>query len=140
MSQISTKKARCLFELQTYQRRLRHLRSLAIRNLVCPCYNGKDVHKLQSYFTLHRDTTTKAFYTSEKITGSLNPSWQSFDISRYEGEINIKSQSLVVRVWLTMDDDCRLLLDWTVHLTGLNFFADKVRVKLDCPFTFVLDT
>ncbi|XP_060064010.1 UV radiation resistance-associated protein-like [Ylistrum balloti] len=127
MSQISTKKARCLFELQTYQRRLRHLRSLAIRNLVCPSYNGKDVHKLQSYFTLHRDTAAKAFYTSEKITGSLNPSWQSFDISRYEGEINIKSQSLVVRVWLAVDDDCRLLLDWTVHLTGLDFFADKLQ-------------
>ncbi|XP_069105067.1 UV radiation resistance-associated protein-like [Argopecten irradians] len=127
MSQISTKKARCLFELQTYQRRLRHLRSLAIRNLVSPSYNGKDVHKLQSYFTLHRDTSTKAFYTSERITGSLNPSWQSFDISRYEGEINIKSQSLVVRVWLAMDDDCRLLFDWTVHLTGLDFFADKLQ-------------
>ncbi|OWF40438.1 UV radiation resistance-associated gene protein [Mizuhopecten yessoensis] len=26
-----------------------------------------------------------------------------------------------------MDDDCRLLLDWTVHLTGLNFFADKLQ-------------
>lgn len=120
-------KAQSCFELPTHQRRLRHLRSLAVRNLTCPGCRSKDVAKLQSYFTLHLDRKSPAFYASEKITGSLNPSWQSFDIRRFEKDLDTKSKSVNVKVWVGVEDRFMLLLDWQVNLTGLIFTSDKLQ-------------
>ncbi|XP_048246671.1 UV radiation resistance-associated protein-like isoform X2 [Haliotis rufescens] len=115
------------FDLPTYQKRIRHLRSVAVRNLVCNTYRGIEVMKMQTFFTLHRDTTSSAFYTSEKAVGSVNPTWKSFDISRYEKDVNLKSKSVVVRVWVCQDDRFTLLIDLTIHLAGLAFFAEKLQ-------------
>ncbi|KAK3094543.1 hypothetical protein FSP39_003080 [Pinctada imbricata] len=67
------------------------------------------------------------FYKSEKITGSLNPTWQSFDMSQYDADINTKAQTVQLRVWVGQNDSCRLLLDWDVDLTALVFHADKLQ-------------
>ncbi|VDI15397.1 Hypothetical predicted protein [Mytilus galloprovincialis] len=123
----SSKVARNYFELSSYQRRLRHLRCLALRNLCWPGHKGKDLTNLQSYFTLHTDRNVPAFYTSEKIQGSLNPTWQSFDISRYEDNISTRTRFLVVKVWVGIKDNFDLLIDWDVNLMGLVFFADKLQ-------------
>lgn len=123
----SSKFARNYFELSSYQRRLRHLRCLALRNLCWPGHKGKDLTNLQSYFTLHTDRNVPAFYTSEKIQGSLNPTWQSFDISRYEDNISTRTRFLVVKVWVGIKDKFDLLIDWDVNLMGLVFFADKLQ-------------
>ena len=49
-------KAICFnFRYFYFQRRLRHLRCLALRNLCWPGHKGKDLTNLQSYFTLHTD-------------------------------------------------------------------------------------
>ncbi|KAL3848371.1 hypothetical protein ACJMK2_019234 [Sinanodonta woodiana] len=134
MAQPPKRHLRSLFDLPTYQRRLRHLRSITLRNLQCKSYRGKDITKLQTYFTLHTDRNKNAFYKSEIITGSLNPTWQSFDISRYENEIDLQAKSFVVRVWVGHGEKFRLLLDWHIHLSGLVFFAEKLQqdvVKYD---------
>ncbi|KAL5004901.1 hypothetical protein ScPMuIL_018357 [Solemya velum] len=120
-------RVRSAFDLPTCQRRLRHLRSIAVRNLICQNYCRKDALKLQTYFTLHKNDTSEAFYTSEKITGSLNPSWQSFDISRYADDIDTTAKSVVIKVWYGYLNRFRLLMDVLLHFTGLVFFADKLQ-------------
>ncbi|XP_067669465.1 UV radiation resistance-associated protein-like [Haliotis asinina] len=115
------------FDLPTYQKRIRHLRSVAVRNLVCHTYRGIEVMKMQTFFTLHRNTRSPAFYTSEKAVGSVNPTWKSFDISRYEKDVNLKSKSVVVRIWVSQEGRFTLLMDLTIHLSGLAFFAEKLQ-------------
>ncbi|KAK3590632.1 hypothetical protein CHS0354_032128 [Potamilus streckersoni] len=71
-----------------------------------------------------------------KYTNSItkNPTWQSFDISRYENEIDLQAKSFVVRVWVGHGEKFRLLLDWHINLAGLVFFAEKLQqdvVKYD---------
>ncbi|XP_062604889.1 UV radiation resistance-associated protein-like [Saccostrea cucullata] len=116
-----------LFELPSNQRRLRHLKLVAVRNLKCQFQFGKELRELETFFSLHKDRDSKEFYQSETITASLNPSWQSFDISRYEDKINTTSQSLLVRVWVKHKSSKRLLLDWMVDLNALEYFADKLQ-------------
>ncbi|RVE63454.1 hypothetical protein OJAV_G00136420, partial [Oryzias javanicus] len=65
-------------ELTSQQRRLRHLRSIAARNIVNK--NGSPL--LDTYFTLHlcvEDRISRDFYKSEVIRDSLNPTWRSLD-------------------------------------------------------------
>lgn len=116
-----------VFELPSYQRRLRHLKLVAVRNLKCQFQSGKELSELETFFCLHKDRDSKEFYQSERITASLNPSWQSFDISRYEDKINTTSQSLLVRVWVKNKTTTRLLLDWMVDLNALEYLADKLQ-------------
>lgn len=116
-----------VFELPSNQRRLRHLKLVAVRNLKCQFQFGKELRELETFFSLHKDRDSKEFYQSETITASLNPSWQSFDISRYEDKINTTSQSLLVRVWVKHKSSKRLLLDWMVDLNALEYFADKLQ-------------
>lgn len=90
----------------------------------------EQIAHLQCYFTLHRDSTAQAFYTSEKIASSTNPSWQSFDISRYEDEVDLSSKSFILRVWVGQDDKFRLLITMEVYLSGLHFLAEKLQQSL----------
>ncbi|KAM9173858.1 UV radiation resistance-associated gene protein isoform 2-T2 [Pangshura tecta] len=65
-------------ELPSQQRRLRHLRNIAARNIV----NRNGYRLLDTYFTLHLCDNTKIckeFYRSEVIKNSLNPTWRSLD-------------------------------------------------------------
>ncbi|XP_052785255.1 UV radiation resistance-associated protein-like [Mya arenaria] len=119
------------YDLPTFQRRLRHVKSVTLRNLQYRSYWGKDVTQLQVYFTLHKNDKNKEFYRSEGISGSLNPSWKSIDIRMYEDEIDIQSKSVVLRVWVRnkghADSPPHLLIDWTIHLSGLVYFSEKAQ-------------
>lgn len=114
------------FNLQTYQRRLRHLQSIAVRTLSCPQDPNLDFCSLQVFFTLHENEKSKAFFTSEKITGSLNPTWQSFDLHNLNHEIDLTSKSVIVRVWLCQNEVNKVKIECHVWLNGLVFFADKI--------------
>ncbi|XP_005110379.1 UV radiation resistance-associated gene protein [Aplysia californica] len=116
------------FNLQTYQRRLRHLQSIAVRNLRCPQDADLDFSSLQVFFTLHTNEKSNAFYTSERITGSLNPTWQSFDLHRFDSEVDLTSKFLVVRVWMGNGQTCKVKIECHVCLSGLVFFANSLQV------------
>ncbi|XP_076454004.1 UV radiation resistance-associated gene protein-like [Babylonia areolata] len=115
------------YNLQTQQKRVRHLRSISVRNLHSGAPGNKPLSRLQCYFTLHTHVDAQAFYESEKITGSTNPSWQSFDISQFEDEINLASKFIVVRVWAGQQDNYHLLIVMEVHLSGLHFLTEKLQ-------------
>ncbi|XP_059163649.1 UV radiation resistance-associated protein-like [Physella acuta] len=116
------------FNLPTYQRRLRHLHSIAVRNLYCPQDQDVNLNKLQVYFTLHKDEKEKSFYTSEKIIGSLNPTWQSFDLLRCDAEIDGTTKFLVLRIWFVYEQKSKVAIMAQVHLSGLVFFSSKLQV------------
>ncbi|CAL1542983.1 unnamed protein product [Lymnaea stagnalis] len=116
------------FNLQTFQRRLRHLHSIAVRNMHCPSNQDVDLSKLQVYFTLHKDEKSKAFYTSEKVTGSLNPTWQSFDLQRCDADIDGTAKFVVLRIWFAYDKTSKVTILAHVYLTGLVFFSSKLQV------------
>ncbi|RUS89951.1 hypothetical protein EGW08_002303 [Elysia chlorotica] len=115
--------------LPTYQRRLRHLHGIAVRNLQLPKNQTVDFSKLQVYFTLHKDGKGKALYRSEKITGSLNPTWQSFDLTKCDLDVDLTTRYVVVRIWISHGGDAaKVKIEADVHLSGLVFFADKLQV------------
>ncbi|GFO22802.1 UV radiation resistance associated protein-like, partial [Plakobranchus ocellatus] len=114
--------------LPTYQRRLRHLHGIAVRNLQLPKNQTVDFSKLQVFFTLHKDCKQKALYTSEKITGSLNPTWQSFDLQKCDLDVDLTTKFVVVRIWISHGQASRVKIEANVHLSGLIFFADKLQV------------
>ncbi|GAB1603351.1 UV radiation resistance-associated protein-like isoform X2 [Argonauta hians] len=114
-----------VFELATQQKRIRHLKSVSLRNLVYKDEIGADNqklggdnHKLSTFFTLHIDSKSPAFYTSERISGSLNPTWQAFDLTTKSEEVETSKKSLLVRVWLG-HDIFKLFLEWQVYLSCL---------------------
>ncbi|KAK3776834.1 hypothetical protein RRG08_024610 [Elysia crispata] len=114
--------------LPTYQRRLRHLHGIAVRNLQLPKNQTVDFSKLQVHFTLHKDGKGKALYTSEKIIGSLNPTWQSFDLTKCDLDVDLTTRFVVVRIWISHGEASRVKIEANVHLSGLVFFADKLQV------------
>ncbi|XP_013415627.1 UV radiation resistance associated protein [Lingula anatina] len=116
------------FTLTTHQRRLRHLKSIAARNLMVPNVSELDVASLQTYFTLHTKTQEPAFYTSEKIRGSLNPSWRGFLLTHLTEEVDTTSTSVIVKVWISEEGKSpHVLLQWDVHFSGLVYIADKIQ-------------
>ncbi|KAI8772229.1 UV radiation resistance-associated protein-like [Biomphalaria glabrata] len=116
------------FNLQTFQRRLRHLHSIAVRNLYCPKYHDSDFRHLEVFFTLHTDEKSKAFYTSEKITGSLNPTWQNFDLQRCDTDVDKTAKFVVLKIWISYEKVCKIALLAHVYLTGLVFYSNKLQV------------
>ncbi|KAL7846308.1 hypothetical protein SRHO_G00212880 [Serrasalmus rhombeus] len=83
-------------ELTSQQRRLRHLRSIAARNIV----NRNDSPLLDTYFTLHLcvgDRISRDFYKSEVIRDSLNPTWRSLDFAMLPDLLDTSVSCFVVR-------------------------------------------
>ncbi|XP_029641405.1 UV radiation resistance-associated protein isoform X2 [Octopus sinensis] len=113
-----------VFELATQQKRIRHLKSVSLRNLVYKDELGTDNNKLSTFFTLHTDAKSPAFYTSEKISGSLNPTWQAFDLTTKSEEVETSKKSLLVRVWVG-HDVFKLFLEWEVFLSCLHLQDTK---------------
>ncbi|KAH9512390.1 hypothetical protein Btru_039396 [Bulinus truncatus] len=116
------------FNLQTFQRRLRHLHSIAVRNLYCPKNHDIDFSQLNVFFTLHADERSKAFYTSEKISGSLNPTWQSFDLQSCDTDVDQTAKFVVLKIWFSYENVCKIAMVAHVFLTGLVFYSSKLSV------------
>ncbi|XP_044141823.1 UV radiation resistance-associated gene protein [Bufo gargarizans] len=113
-------------ELHTQQRRLRHLRSIAARNIVSK--NGYRL--LDTYFTLHLlggEKVYKEFYRSEVVKDSLNPTWRSLDFGLMPDRLDTSVSCFVVRIWGGKDDDYRLLIEWEVNLDGLKYLGPQIH-------------
>lgn len=113
-----------VFELATQQKRVRHLKSVAVRNIIFKNQLANDINKVKTFFTLHTDKKSKAFYTSEKISGSLNPTWQAFDLTSKSEEIDTSKKSLLVRVWVGQDV-FKLFLEWELYFSCLQLQDSK---------------
>ncbi|XP_076130044.1 UV radiation resistance-associated gene protein isoform X2 [Alosa pseudoharengus] len=115
-------------ELTSQQRRLRHLRSIAARNIV----NRNGSPLLDTYFTLHlclEDRISKDFYKSEIIRDSLNPTWRSLDFGMLPDLLDTSVSCFVVRIWGGRGEHFQLLIEWKVNLDGLRYTGQQIRSR-----------
>uniref|UniRef100_A0A8C7FCP7 UV radiation resistance associated gene n=1 Tax=Oncorhynchus kisutch TaxID=8019 RepID=A0A8C7FCP7_ONCKI len=109
-------------------RRLRHLRSIAARNIVNK--NGSPL--LDTYFTLHlclEDWISRDFYKSEVIRDSLNPTWRSLDFGMLPDLLDTSVSCFVVRIWGGWEEQFTLLIEWKVNLDGLRYTGQQIRSR-----------
>ncbi|KAK2828844.1 hypothetical protein Q5P01_019878 [Channa striata] len=115
-------------ELTSQQRRLRHLRSIAARNIVNK--NGSPL--LDTYFTLHLcigERISRDFYKSEVIRDSLNPTWRSLDFGMLPDLLDTSVSCFVVRIWGGQEEHYQLLIEWKVNLDGLRYTGQQIRSR-----------
>uniref|UniRef100_A0A3B3SUH3 UV radiation resistance associated gene n=1 Tax=Paramormyrops kingsleyae TaxID=1676925 RepID=A0A3B3SUH3_9TELE len=109
-------------------RRLRHLRSIAARNIVNK--NGSPL--LDTFFTLHlcqEDRISRGFYKSEVIRDSLNPTWRSLDFGMLPDLLDTSVSCFVVRIWGGREEQYQLLIEWKVNLDGLRYTGQQIRSR-----------
>lgn len=115
-------------ELRSQQRRLRHLRNIAARNIV----NRNGQQLLDTYFTLHLCSTEKIykeFYRSEVIKNSLNPTWRSLDFRIMPDHLDTSVSCFVVKIWGGKEDVYQLLIEWKVYLDGLKYLGQQIHAR-----------
>uniref|UniRef100_A0AAR2J331 C2 domain-containing protein n=1 Tax=Pygocentrus nattereri TaxID=42514 RepID=A0AAR2J331_PYGNA len=115
-------------EYKDQDRRLRHLRSIAARNIV----NRNDSPLLDTYFTLHLcvgDRISRDFYKSEVIRDSLNPTWRSLDFAMLPDLLDTSVSCFVVRIWGGRGEQYQLLIEWKVNLDGLRYTGQQIRSR-----------
>ncbi|XP_062983312.1 UV radiation resistance-associated gene protein isoform X3 [Elgaria multicarinata webbii] len=115
-------------ELPSQQRRLRHLRNIAARNIV----NRNGHCLLDTYFTLHlcdNAKICKEFYKSEVIKNSLNPTWRSLDFGLMPDRLDTSVSCFVVRIWGGKNDTYQLLIEWNVNLDGLKYLGQQIHAR-----------
>ncbi|XP_053163410.1 UV radiation resistance-associated gene protein isoform X1 [Hemicordylus capensis] len=115
-------------ELPSQQRRLRHLRNIAARNII----NRNGYRLLDTYFTLHLCDNTKIckeFYKSEIIKNSLNPTWRSLDFGLIPDRLDTSVSCFVVRIWGGKNDAHQLLIEWKVNLDGLKYLGQQIHAR-----------
>ncbi|XP_061485035.1 UV radiation resistance-associated gene protein isoform X2 [Rhineura floridana] len=115
-------------ELPSQQRRLRHLRNIAARNIV----NRNGYRLLDTYFTLHLCNNAKIckeFYKSEVIKNSLNPTWRSLDFGLMPDRLDTSVSCFVVRIWGGKNDTHQLLIEWKVNLDGLKYLGQQIHAR-----------
>ncbi|XP_053297335.1 UV radiation resistance-associated gene protein [Pleuronectes platessa] len=115
-------------DLTSQQRRLRHLRSIAARNIVHK--NGSPL--LDTYFTLHLcigECISRGFYKSEVIRDSLNPTWRSLDFGMLPDLLDTAVSCFVVRIWGGQEEQYQLLIEWRVNLDGLRYTGQQIRSR-----------
>uniref|UniRef100_A0A667YGS4 UV radiation resistance associated gene n=1 Tax=Myripristis murdjan TaxID=586833 RepID=A0A667YGS4_9TELE len=115
-------------ETTVQRRRLRHLRSIAARNIVNK--NGSPL--LDTYFTLHlciEDRISRDFYKSEVIRDSLNPTWRSLDFGMLPDLLDTSVSCFVVRIWGGQKEQYQLLIEWKVNLDGLRYTGQQIRSR-----------
>ncbi|XP_054950671.2 UV radiation resistance-associated gene protein isoform X3 [Pan paniscus] len=115
-------------ELPSQQRRLRHLRNIAARNIV----NRNGHQLLDTYFTLHLCSTEKIykeFYRSEVIKNSLNPTWRSLDFGIMPDHLDTSVSCFVVKIWGGKENIYQLLIEWKVCLDGLKYLGQQIHAR-----------
>ncbi|XP_037738661.1 UV radiation resistance-associated gene protein isoform X1 [Chelonia mydas] len=115
-------------ELPSQQRRLRHLRNIAARNIV----NRNGYRLLDTYFTLHlcdNAKICKEFYRSEVIKNSLNPTWRSLDFGIMPDRLDTSVSCFLVRIWGGKKDVYQLLIEWKVNLDGLKYLGQQIHAR-----------
>ncbi|XP_065490550.1 UV radiation resistance-associated gene protein [Caloenas nicobarica] len=115
-------------ELPSQQRRLRHLRNIAARNII----NKNGYRLLDTYFTLHLCDNAKIykeFYKSEVIKNSLNPTWRSLDFGIMPDRLDTSVSCFVVRIWGGKKEHFQLLIEWKVNLDGLKYLGQQIHAR-----------
>nr|XP_033804791.1 UV radiation resistance-associated gene protein [Geotrypetes seraphini] len=115
-------------ELPSQQRRLRHLRNIAARNII----NKNGYQLLDTYYTLHLCDDRKIykeFYRSEVVKDSLNPTWRSLDFGIMPDRLDTSVSCFVIRIWGGKKDLYQMLIEWKVNLDGLKYLGQQIHAQ-----------
>uniref|UniRef100_A0A3B5LZW0 UV radiation resistance associated gene n=1 Tax=Xiphophorus couchianus TaxID=32473 RepID=A0A3B5LZW0_9TELE len=117
-------------ELTSQQRRLRHLRSIAARNIV----NRNGSPLLDTYFTLH-------LCVGDRISRGRwkNPTWRSLDFGMLPDLLDTSVSCFVVRIWGGQKEQYQLLIEWKVNLDGLRYTGQQIRSRYPNEIIFGLN-
>uniref|UniRef100_A0A8C7FCQ4 UV radiation resistance associated gene n=1 Tax=Oncorhynchus kisutch TaxID=8019 RepID=A0A8C7FCQ4_ONCKI len=110
--------------------RLRHLRSIAARNIVNK--NGSPL--LDTYFTLHlclEDWISRGQYSTPSFSClcMTNPTWRSLDFGMLPDLLDTSVSCFVVRIWGGWEEQFTLLIEWKVNLDGLRYTGQQIRSR-----------
>ncbi|XP_065888967.1 UV radiation resistance-associated protein-like [Dysidea avara] len=131
MSAKTTRIAKHVY-LRTQQRRLRHLRTIGARNLqLRDEREAIIINPLSSrtYFSLHRvgrpdRETDEVIYTSEVISGSLNPHWAAFDLQQFTSGTIGAFTLFVIKVWVAKEgQEFQLAIERLIDLRKLVYLG-----------------
>lgn len=124
---FDTRIRRCYVPLITQQHRLHHLHNIALRNLSLPSKKADYDSKVGLHFTLHDHRMLPAYYQSEVIYNSQNPSWKSFEVSNFPDDVNKTVSYVTIKVWYHgKNDKIFCLTEWTVHFSGLIYIGEQI--------------
>lgn len=123
-------------------------------SLMKRAYQRKKEHRvglLDAYFTLHTSEDTPAFYQSEMIPNTVNPSFRSLPLPfDWVNWYDVASSLVIIRVWTRPSlpesagqhtepilgyQDCNdetgfgLLLEWQVDLNALSWIGKSVKLS-----------
>uniref|UniRef100_A0A8C6RGM9 UV radiation resistance associated gene n=1 Tax=Nannospalax galili TaxID=1026970 RepID=A0A8C6RGM9_NANGA len=121
-------------ELPSQQRRLRHLRNIAARNIV----NRNGYQLLDTYFTLHLCSSEK-ICKGKGICGATNPTWRSLDFGIMPVRLDTSMSCFVVKIWGGKDDTYQLLIEWKVCLDGLKYLGQQIHARNQNEIVFGLN-
>uniref|UniRef100_A0A8C8HX47 UV radiation resistance-associated gene protein n=1 Tax=Oncorhynchus tshawytscha TaxID=74940 RepID=A0A8C8HX47_ONCTS len=111
-----------------HERRLRHLRSIAARNIVNK--NGSPL--LDTYFTLHlclEDRISRGQYYCTVQHYCTNPTWRSLDFGMLPDLLDTSVSCFVVKIWGGREEQFILLIEWKVNLDGLRYTGQQIRSR-----------
>eukprot|EP00039_Didymoeca_costata_P007523 m.100772 g.100772 ORF g.100772 m.100772 type:complete len:507 (+) comp13723_c0_seq2:168-1688(+) len=117
-----------VFDLESRQRRIRHVTGLCARNL-SPLEPERPLH---TFVTLHMDPSQPCFYRTETYLDSVNPTWQQVDSIQFTNGVDLGSSRFIVRVWATdkdyaKEEDFNIFIEWDVDLYALEFLDTKLE-------------
>ncbi|CAF4804744.1 unnamed protein product [Rotaria sp. Silwood1] len=95
-----------LISIPFLKKRLRRITALGLHNLTVNEFN------FTVHFTLHRNETTVAFYTSESVVNQHSPEWSYL---KFPTTVQCL-QEFFMRVWITSSNHSRLFLEYDIHL------------------------
>ena len=115
------------------QKRLRNLGSISAKNLKI-----ESLAKFTAWYTLHRDSDSKAFYISDKKEGDKSPIWAPINRSRINNDTLMGSRHIIVRIWYSTSDanaslgneievNLYLFLETDVCFDGLMHFNEDIK-------------
>uniref|UniRef100_A0A667XRZ0 UV radiation resistance associated gene n=2 Tax=Myripristis murdjan TaxID=586833 RepID=A0A667XRZ0_9TELE len=104
-------------------RRLRHLRSIAARNIVNK--NGSPL--LDTYFTLHLCIEDRI--SRGDVTMTFKFIYSHLDFGMLPDLLDTSVSCFVVRIWGGQKEQYQLLIEWKVNLDGLRYTGQQIRSR-----------
>ncbi|KAI9323667.1 UV radiation resistance protein and autophagy-related subunit 14-domain-containing protein [Dichotomocladium elegans] len=140
------------YKKKQQQQQQQHFKTKNCQKALC----GEERGLLDVYCTLHLSGEEAAFYQSETIPNTVNPTFRALDPSSWSWYDGVQSE-VTVRLWgrhsfpesASMvegydtqsapadDQDFELIIEWQVDLNGLSFLCKTMQ---DSPFAFPENT
>lgn len=142
-----------LFQFICYfiQKRVRHIQSIAARNITWKDGVSSDLTEqktpsgssdntkndallLNTYFTFHWNTFDPAFYTSEIISNTRNPTFRLLSKPHSTDWFGYSLNFMIIRLWgkrtSDKEKDYRLIVEWHLDLNLLVKIGNSASKKL----------